>query len=142
MTQAKEGDKVKVHYTGKLEDGAVFDTSQDRSPLEFTIGSGQVIPGFENAVVGLSPGEKTQAKVPPEDGYGPHHKEMVIEAERSDLPADLDLQAGQQLNVRQEDGRVFRLTVIDVTESKVTLDANHPLAGKDLTFDIELVEID
>jgi len=141
MVQAKEGDKVKVHYTGKLEDGAVFDSSEERPPLEFTIGSGQVIPGFENAVVGLSPGEKTVAQIPPEQGYGPHYQEMVIEANRTDLPADLDLQAGQQLNVRQEDGRVFRLTVVEVTKEKVKLDANHPLAGKDLTFDIELVEI-
>ncbi|NVM20197.1 MAG: peptidylprolyl isomerase [Desulfobacterales bacterium] len=141
MAQAKDGDTVKVHYTGKLDDGTVFDTSADRDPLEFTIGQGQIIPGFEQAVIDMSPGESKTAKFPADDAYGPYRDEMVIVVNRSELPGDVEPQVDQQLQVRQPDGNPFLVTVTDVSEASVTLDANHPLAGKDLTFHIRLVDI-
>ncbi|MDN7013358.1 peptidylprolyl isomerase [Methanoculleus sp. FWC-SCC3] len=141
MAQAKEGDTVKVHYTGKLEDGTVFDTSAERTPLEFTIGSGQIIPGFERAVVGMEPGETKTMTVQPEEAYGPHREEMTITVEREQFPGDINPEPGQQLQVQQPDGRAAIVVVSDVSESTVTLDANHPLAGQPLTFDIELVDI-
>ncbi len=142
MPQVKTGDTVKVHYTGKFEDGTIFDTSNDRDPLCFTIGEGQVIPGFEQAVVGMSLGESKTTKVLSDEAYGPYRKEMIVALPRNQLPADLEPKAGQPLQmVNQADGRRVIATVIDVSESEVTLDANHPLAGKDLTFDIQLIEI-
>ena len=142
MAQAKTGDTVKVHYTGKLEDDTVFDTSANRDPLQFTMGEGQLIPGFEQAVVGMNPGESKTINVPADEAYGPHHKEMIMEVPRNQFPVDLELEVDQQLQmVNQADGRKLIATVIDVSESDVTLDANHPLAGKDLTFDIQLMEI-
>ncbi|KPL04127.1 MAG: peptidylprolyl isomerase [candidate division Zixibacteria bacterium SM23_73_2] len=141
MTKAKNGDRVKVHYTGKLDDGRVFDSSVKREPIEFIIGKGQVIPGFEKAVEGMNPGESKTTKVPPEKAYGPRREEMIVEVEREKIPAQLDPKVGQRLQLQQPDGRVIRVTVTDVSESSVTLDANHPLAGKELTFDIQLVEI-
>ncbi|MCW3129649.1 MAG: peptidylprolyl isomerase [Methanophagales archaeon] len=141
MAQAKPGDTVKVHYTGKLEDGTVFDTSADRDPLQFTIGEGQIIPGFEQAVVGMNPGESKTIKVLTNDAYGPHREDMVLVVDRNQLPVDLIPEVGQQLQSRQPDGQIIVVTVIAVSESTVTVDANHPLAGKDLTFDIQLVEI-
>jgi len=141
MAQAKEGDIVKVHYTGKLEDGTVFDTSEEQTPLEFTIGSGQIIPGFEQAVVGMEPGETKTATVPPEEAYGQHREDMTIAVERGQFPDDINPETGQQLQIQQPDGRMAIVVVSDVTESTVTLDANHPLAGQPLTFDIELVDI-
>jgi len=141
MAQAKHGDTVKVHYTGRLEDGTVFDTSADREPLQFTVGKGEVIPGFEQAVVGMNPGESTTARIPADQAYGPHRQEMVLVADRSELPPDLELEVGQQLRIRQEDGRTFSLWVTDLSGSRVTLDANHSLAGKDLSFDIQLLEV-
>jgi FKBP-type peptidyl-prolyl cis-trans isomerase 2 len=141
MVQAKPGDTVKIHYTGKLEDGTVFDSSIDREPLEFTLSGGQVIPGFDQAVVGMSPGESKTEIIPMEQAYGPHREEMVIEVNRQQLPLDLEPEVGQQLQVQQENGQAIPVFITDVTESTVTLDANHPLAGEDLTFDIQLVEI-
>lgn len=141
MAQAKPGDTVKVHYTGKLEDGTVFDTSTDRDPLQFTIGEQKIIPGFEQAVVGMNPGESKTIKVPMDEAYGPHREEMVMVVDRNQLPVDLIPEVGQQLQSRQPDGQTMVVTVIGVSESSVTVDANHPLAGKDLTFDILLVEI-
>ena len=142
MTQAKTGDTVKVHYTGKLEDDTVFDTSTNRDPLQFTMGEGQVIPGFEQAVVGLNPGESKTINIPADEAYGPHRKEMIMTVPRNQFPADLDPKVDQQLQmVNRMDGRKTVATVTDVSESSVTLDANHPLAGKDLTFDIQLIEI-
>lgn len=141
MAKAKQGDTVKVHYTGKLEDGTIFDTSSNRDPLEFTIGNGEIIPGFEEAVIGMSPGETKTVKVPANKAYGPHHKEMVVTVSRAQFPENLSPQVGQMLEVRQSDGAVIVVTVADVTDESVTLDANHPLAGKELIFDIELVEI-
>ncbi|MGB2698105.1 MAG: peptidylprolyl isomerase [Candidatus Zixiibacteriota bacterium] len=141
MTKAKNGDTVKVHYTGKFEDGQVFDSSEGRDPLQFTIGQRQVIPGFEEAVDGMNPGESITAKIPADKAYGTHHEEMVMAVDRKKIPENVDPKVGQQLQLHQADGRKIRVTVTNVSESKVTLDANHPLAGKDLTFDIKLVEI-
>ena len=141
MTQAKTGDIVKVHYTGKLGDGTIFDTSADREPLQFKIGDGQLIADFEQAVVGMTPGESKTIQIPSENAYGPHHEEMVLEVDRGEFPDGLEPRIDQRLQVQQQDGRSFAVTVTDVSETKVTLDANHPLAGKDLTFDIQLTEI-
>jgi len=141
MVQAKEGDTVKVHYTGKLEDGTVFDTSEERTPLEFTIGSGQIIRGFEQAVVGMEPGEAKTATIPPEEAYGPHREDMTLTVDRGQFPEEIKPEPGQQLQVQQPDGRAAIVTVSDVSESTVTLDANHPLAGQPLTFEIRLVDI-
>jgi len=141
MVQAKEGDTVKVHYTGKLEDGTVFDTSGDQDPLEFTIGGGQVVPGFEQAVVGMEPGETKTATIPPEEAYGPHREDMTLTVDRSQFPEEINPEPGQQLQVQQPDGRAAIVVVSDVSGSTVTLDANHPLAGHPLTFDIQLVDL-
>ncbi len=141
MSQAKNGDTVKVHYTGKLENGTVFDTSENREPLEFTVGEGQVIPGFENAVVGMQPGESKTAQIPAKEAYGEHHEEMVIQGPRDQFPPDVEPEVGQQLQVRQQHGQSFVVNVTDVSDDTVTLDANHPLAGQNLTFDISLVDI-
>lgn len=139
---AKKGDTVTVHYEGSLKDGTVFDSSRDRDPVSFKLGEGQLIPGFEKAVEGLAPGESTTAEVPPEEGYGPRRDEMVLAVEREQLPDDLDPDVGQQLQMQQPDGNSMVVTVAEVSDSSVTLDANHPLAGKELVFDIELVDIE
>lgn len=141
MAQAKQGDTVNVHYTGKLEDGTVFDTSRSRHPLQFTIGKGQVIAGFEQAVDGMNTGESKTVIIPMDNAYGPRRAEMIITMERSKLPADLKPQVGQRLELTQMDDQNILVTVTAVTDSTLTLDANHPLSGKDLTFDIELVGI-
>jgi len=141
MIQAKQGDTVKVHYTGKLDDGTVFDTSRNRNPLQFTIGKGQVIVGFEQAIDGMTTGESKTVTIPMENAYGPHRKEMIITMERSKLPADLNPKVGQRLELTQMDDRNILVTVTAVTDSMLTLDANHPLSGKNLVFDIELVGI-
>ena len=141
MVQAQLGDTVKVHYTGKLEDGTVFDSSAERDPLEFSLGEGRVIAGFEEAVVGMSPGDSKSANIPADQAYGPYRQEMVMVVDRQQIPADLSVNVGQQLQIRQKSGEAIPVIVTDVSESKVTLDANHPLAGRDLTFDIRLVEI-
>ena len=141
MAEAKNGDTVKIHYTGKLDDGTVFDTSVERDPLQFTVGEGKLIPDFEQAVVGMNPGESKTIQIPAENAYGPHHQEMIMVVERSQFPDDLKPEVGQQLQVRQPDGSTFVVKVTDVSESNVTLDGNHPLAEKDLAFDIQLAEI-
>jgi len=149
MAQAKTGDKVKVHYTGRLESGEVFDSSECREddcgcqsgPLEFTIGNGDVIPGFEQAIIGMAPGDSKTVLIPVDQAYGARVDEMVAEVPRGDIPADLNLEIGNQLEVTQEDGTTFPVLITEVTETTVTLDANHPLAGRDLTFDLRLVEI-
>lgn len=142
MAAAKQGDKVKVHYTGRLENGMVFDSSVDREPLEFTIGEGQIISGFESAVVGMEPGDSVTTTVAPDEGYGEHRADMVVNVERSRLPEDMDPQVGERLQSESEDGEMIVFTITDTSQSEVTLDANHPLAGKTLEFDIELVEVD
>jgi FKBP-type peptidyl-prolyl cis-trans isomerase 2 len=141
MAEAKQGDTVKVHYTGKLNDGTVFGSSVDSEPLQLTIGNGQVIPDVEQAVVGMNPGESKTVKVLPEQAYGLYQEEMVVEVDRNQLPSDLELEVGKQLQVHQQDGQKAVVTVVDVSESSVKLDANHPLAGEELTFDLQLVEI-
>jgi len=141
MAQAKNGDTVKVHYTAKLEDGKVIDTSVNDDPWQFTIGKREVIQGFEETVIGMNPGESKTIKVSADKAYGPYRKGMVLVVDRNRLPEHLELKVGQQLRIPQADGRTAAVTVIDVSESKVTIDANHPLAGKDLTFDIELIKI-
>jgi peptidylprolyl isomerase len=141
MAQAKKGDTVRVHYTGKLEDGTVFDTSRERHPLQFTLGNGQVITGFENAVAGMNVGESKTALIPVEQAYGPRRDDMIVTMKRDQLPPDLDVKVGQRLEMTQMDDQVILVTVTGVTESSITLDANHPLAGKALTFDLELIGI-
>ncbi len=141
MEQAKNGDQVKVHYTGKLDDGTVFDSSEGREPLEFTLGQGQVIPGFESAVVGMQTGENRTTNIPSEEAYGPHYQEMVLVGPKSQFPATVNPQVGDQLQLRQPNGQSFMVNVTEITPDSVTLDANHPLAGKDLTFDTKLVQI-
>jgi FKBP-type peptidyl-prolyl cis-trans isomerase 2 len=142
MTHAQSGHLVRIHYVGTLEDGRTFDSSRGGAPLEFTLGEGEVIPGFENAVLGMTPGETKTVSLPPEDAYGPHRPEMVQEIERDLLPADVPLKPGLQLQAQTRDGAAMVLVVCDVADDVVTLDANHPLAGKRLTFEIELVELD
>lgn len=139
--EVQQGDTVKVHYTGKLKDGTVFDSSSGREPLEFTVGDGQVITGFEEAVVGMEPGQRRSTTVEPEKGYGPRLEERIVAVARERLPEDLEPEVGQRLQVQQPDGSAVPVVIARVSDTEVTLDANHPLAGKDLTFDIELVEV-
>lgn len=138
---AREGDKVKVHYTGTLKDGTVFDSSRGRDPLEFTIGAGRLIPDFEQTVIGMSLGESRTITILAENAYGEYRDELVLVVDRDRFPPDLRPDVGQQLELRRPDGRVQTVTVTETSELSVTLDANHPLAGRDLTFDIELVEV-
>lgn len=140
MAQAKSGDTVRVHYTGRLEDGSVFDSSEGREPLEFVLGAQQVIPGFEAAVDGLSPGEERSVSIPADRAYGPRREEMVLTVGRDQFPDEIRPEVGQQLQMSQ-DGQVAIVTITGVSDAEVTLDANHPLAGKDLLFDVQLVEI-
>lgn len=141
MRQAQRGDVVKVHYTGRLTDGEVFDTSEGRGPLEFTIGEGRIIPGFESAVIGMAVGEKKTQEIPSDEAYGPHFDDMVHVVDREELPDDIQLELGLQLQMTRPGARPLVVSVVDITEDTVSLDANHPLAGQDLVFDIELVEI-
>jgi peptidylprolyl isomerase len=141
MTAAKHGDTVQVHYTGRLADDTIFDTSRDREPLEFTIGAGQLIAGFEQAVIGMQPGDSRTTSIPADEAYGDHDPEMVLEVARDQLPDGMNPSVGEQYQLRQQDGDTIIVTVTESTSNHVILDANHPLAGQDLTFDIELVEI-
>lgn len=149
MAQAKAGDRVKVHYTGSLDDGSVFDSSEcgedecgcGSGPMEFTIGAGEVIPGFDSGVIGLSVGEAKTIHIPVEDAYGERIEEMVAEVPRGDLPPEMKPEVGQQLEVTQEDGQLFQVLVTSVNDETITIDANHPLAGQALNFDIRLIEI-
>jgi peptidylprolyl isomerase len=141
MAQAQAGDLVKVHYTGRLADGTIFDTSMEREPLEFTLGSGELIHGFEQAVLGMTAGESKTATILADQAYGPHRTEQVIDVERHHLPPDLQPELGQRLQMTRPDGTTITVVVTATTETQVTLDANHPLAGRDLIFDIMLVEI-
>lgn len=137
----KDGTTVKVHYTGTLEDGSIFDSSQDREPLEFTLGQGQLIPGFEKAVVSLSEGESTTVTIPSDEAYGEPREDLVIQVAKSELPDDIEPQIGMQLQVNQPGGNPVPVRVTGVEEEQITLDANHPLAGENLTFEIELVQV-
>ena len=141
MTQAKNGDTVKIHYTGRLQDGTVFDTSSDREPLQFNIGSGQVIPGFEEAVTGMTVGEKKTTLIPCDKAYGERNPSMLMVVDRKHVPADINPEVGLRLQVGSPSGELLAVTIIEVNDENITLDANPPLAGEDLTFDLELVEI-
>ncbi|NLE52610.1 MAG: peptidylprolyl isomerase [Chloroflexi bacterium] len=141
MSEAKQNDTVRVHYTGKLDDGSVFDSSLEREPIEFTIGEGSVIPGFEQAVIGMNPGETKTVRLASDEAYGPYREEMVLTVNRNQFPPDIEPTVGQALQVQQTNGEPLVVTVSEVSDASVKLDANHPLAGKDLTFDIQLVEV-
>ena len=141
MAQAKNGDTVKVHYTGKLNDGTVFDSSEGREPLEFVVGTGEIIPGFEEAVIGMNEGETKTVTIPADKAYGPHNDELVLVVGREQVPPDLKVKIGDLLQVTLPDGHRVDVTVTALNDEAVTLDANHPLAGQDLTFEIELVSI-
>jgi peptidylprolyl isomerase len=141
MAQAKAGDIVKVHYTGRLDDGSVFDSSQGRDPLRFEVGTGQVIAGFDEAVSGMSEGETKSVRIPSAEAYGERRDELMLEVERSAFPAEIDPEVGQRLQMSQGAGQTAVVTVAEVTDERVRLDANHPLAGEALTFELELVEI-
>jgi peptidylprolyl isomerase len=141
VSTASQGDTVHVHYAGSLEDGTVFDSSEGRDPLEFTLGAGQVIPGFENAVVGLAEGERATTRIPPEEGYGPRSSELVLVIERSQFPPGVTPEVGQRFQMQTEDGNTLRVTVTETHDETVEIDANHPLAGEALTFELELVKI-
>lgn len=141
MSDAKTGDTVRIHYTGTLSDGSTFDSSAGRDPLEFTVGSGQIIPGLDKAINGMAVGDKKVVEVSADEAYGPHNPEGIQSVPRAQVPDHIPLDPGTQLQVQTGDGRTLPVTVTDVTEETVTLDANHPLAGQDLTFEVELVEI-
>ncbi len=141
MAQAKQGDKVLVHYTGTYDDGTVFDSSEDRGPLEVTIGTGMVIAGFDRALLDMEPGQKKTVNIPSNEAYGPRAEELIAEIGRDRIPSDLPLEIGQQLQLSLADGGEAIVLIVDLTDTTVTLDANHPMAGLDLNFDLELVEI-
>ena len=140
MTEVKKGDNIKVHYTGKLEDGTVFDSSKGGEPLEFAVGSGQVIEGFEEGVLGMKVGESKVLEIPVAKAYGERNDEMVIQAPIEQVPPDLNPELGMRLEMGGANGEILRVVVVEVTDTHITLDANPPLAGKDLTFEVELVE--
>jgi len=141
MQQAKQGDKVSVHYHGKLTDGATFDSSEGREPLEFTAGTGQVIKGFDNAVIGMNIGDKKTVNIPVAEAYGERNDDMVMDYPVSEFPADMKPEVGVELQMGDNQGNVFPVVITEVNGDTVTLDANHPLAGQDLIFEIELVAI-
>lgn len=141
MKKVANGDTVKVHYTGTLEDGSVFDSSRDQDPLTFKLGEGKIIPGFEEAVMGLQVGESKKITIPCKEAYGEYRDDMVMAVPKDQFPEDIKPELGQQLQIDTGQGQPILVSVIKMTESEVTLDGNHPMAGKDLTFDIELLEI-
>ncbi|KAG1715357.1 FKBP-type peptidyl-prolyl cis-trans isomerase [Nymphon striatum] len=141
MSEVKQGDTVRIHYTGTLDDGATFDSSAGRDPLEFVVGSGQIIPGLDKAIPGMSVGDKKVVNIAAEDAYGEADPAARQSVPRDAIPADIPLDLGMQLQVQTPSGQQMTVTVVEVTDAEVTLDANHPLAGKALTFDFEIVEI-
>ncbi|PWN07239.1 FKBP-type peptidyl-prolyl cis-trans isomerase [Rhodohalobacter mucosus] len=141
MSKVKDGDTVKVHYTGTLDNGEVFDTSENREPLEFTLGQGQLIPGFEKAVTGLAVGDSTTVDIPSKEAYGDVREDLIISVPKSQLPDDIEPQVGMQLQVNQPDGQPVPVRVTEIGDENLTLDANHPLAGQDLSFKIEVVDV-
>ena len=141
MSQAKSGDTVRIHYTGTLDDGTEFDTSSGRDPLEFVLGQGQVISGFDKAVDGMQVGDKKSVRIEADDAYGQHHEELVQEVPLSALPDEITPERGMALQSQNPEGQVTNLVVTAVTDETFTVDANHPLAGQVLSFDIELMEI-
>lgn len=141
MEQVKEGDVVKVHYTGKLTNGEQFDSSEGREPLEFTVGAGQMIKGFDNAMPGMSVGEKKTINISADDAYGQKDEQAIIKFPKENIPKDMKLEPGMQLQLRNEAGQPFPVTVTEIKDDVIVLDTNHMLAGKELVFDIELMEI-
>jgi FKBP-type peptidyl-prolyl cis-trans isomerase 2 len=141
MQQANSGDTVKVHYHGRLTDGTTFDSSAGREPLEFQVGSGMVIPGFDNGIVGMQVGEKKTIQIPVAEAYGPKNPDMIVAFPVTEFPEDMELEVGMRLNMTNSEGHVIPVVVTEIGEENIMLDANHPLAGEDLVFDIELVEI-
>jgi peptidylprolyl isomerase len=141
MAQAKEGDKVKVNYTGSLEDGTVFGSSPEEDPLEFTIGQKKVLPSFENAVVGMNEGDTKTVSIPPEEAFGQPKEDLIFDVERTKLPPDIDVKLGGVLRVGSDTGKNFDVAITNIDDETVTLDGNHPLAGKVLNLEIQLVEI-
>ncbi|MCC6307106.1 MAG: peptidylprolyl isomerase [Chitinophagaceae bacterium] len=141
MAQVKSGDKVKVHYHGKLVSGETFDTSAGREPLEFEVGSGMVIKGFDDGVTGMTVGEKKTINIPAEAAYGARNAEMIFEFPKEQFPPEMEIETGMPLMMSDQQGHQTQVTVVEIKENSVMLDANHPLAGHDLIFDLELVEI-
>lgn len=141
MAQVKSGDKIKVHYHGKLNNGETFDSSEGRDPLEFEVGSGMVIKGFDDGVTGMTVGEKKTINIPFAEAYGPVNPEMLIEMPKDKFPKDMELENGMPLMMSDQQGQQFQVKIVEIKDEVVMLDANHHLAGKDLTFDLELVEI-
>jgi FKBP-type peptidyl-prolyl cis-trans isomerase SlpA len=141
MSQVKQNDTVKVHYTGKLTDGQVFDTSDGKEPIEFTLGKGQLIPGFEKGLIDMKLNEKKTINIPMEEAYGEPREELVQEVEKSQLPEEIKPEVGMGLVSKAPDGKEMNLIVAEVKEESIVVDGNHPLAGKDLIFDLEVVEI-
>lgn len=141
MAQVKSGDKVKVHYHGRLTNGETFDKSEGREPLEFEVGSGMVIKGFDDGVTGMAVGDKKTINIPYDEAYGPRNPEMIIDMPKDRFPKDMALEPGMPLMMSDNQGQQFQVVVTKIKDDSVELDANHPLAGQDLTFDLELVEI-
>lgn len=141
MAHAKQGDLVKVRYTGTLDDGSTFDSSDGREPLQFVIGEGMLIPAFEEAIVGMLPGDSRSVHIPADGAYGPFMDELILEVDKNQIPPYLNPEEGMQLQITQDDGSSTVVKVVKLTDEKVFLDANHPLAGRDLNFSIELVDI-
>lgn len=141
MATAKTGDTVKVHYTGRLEDGTVFDSSLERDPLEFTLGKSMVVDGFEKGVEGMEPGETKEVSILPVDGYGENNPELSVQVRREQIPPEIEMEVGVMLEVPLEDGTTQRVIISELDDANVTLDGNHPLAGKTMIFDLNLIEI-
>jgi peptidylprolyl isomerase len=141
VAQAKTGDTVRVHYEGQLSDGTIFDSSLERKPIEFILGQDTVIPGFEQAVIGMEVGESKDVSIPPEDGFGDYSEDLVVNIEKTILPPDINPELGMQLEVSSEEETPRVFTIADIAEDLITLDGNHPLAGKEIAFKIELLEI-
>jgi peptidylprolyl isomerase len=141
MQQVKSGDKIKVHYHGRLTNGETFDKSAGREPLEFEVGSGMVIKGFDDGVTGMAVGDKKTISIPADEAYGPKNPEMIIDMPKDRFPKDMEIEVGMPLSMSDGQGQQFQVVVAEVQEEVIILDANHPLAGEDLIFDLELVEI-
>lgn len=141
MTEAKAGDTVQLHYKGTLDDGSVFDSSEGREPLEFTVGSGQIIPGLDRAIPGMKVGDEKTVRIEPDDAYGPHNPDARQAVPRSNIPENVPLQIGMQLQAQTDNGQMMTVTVVEISDDEVVLDANHPLAGKTLIFEIQITGI-
>jgi peptidylprolyl isomerase len=141
MSKVKHGDTVKVHYVCSLEDGTVINNTREKDPFQFTIGQGQVIPGFEEAVLGMNENEEKTTKVPTEKAFGPYKEKDIVVVERENFSEDIKLEVGKQLQITSKDGKIIICNIVDVADTYVALDTNHPLSGKDLIFDIQLIEI-